>query len=51
LDHRMLGSVHQVTSGQPCAAIDLVAYDHPDAEPECIAAAYAAFDREHGEDP
>lgn len=34
-----------------CAAIDLVAYDHPDAEPECIAAAYAAFDREHGDDP
>jgi hypothetical protein len=31
-----------------CAAINLVAYDHPDAEPECIAAAYAAFDREHG---
>jgi hypothetical protein len=31
------------------AAIDLVAYDHPDAEPESIAAAYDAFDREHAE--
>jgi hypothetical protein len=31
------------------AAIDVVAYDHPDAEAECIAAAYDAFDREHGD--
>jgi hypothetical protein len=30
------------------AAIDAVAYDHPDAEAECIAAAYDAFEREHG---
>lgn len=30
------------------AAIDAVAYDHPDAEPEYIAAAYDAFQREHG---
>jgi hypothetical protein len=30
-----------------CAAIDAIAYDHPDAEPECIAAAYDAFEREH----
>ena len=35
----------------PCtlAAIDVVAYDHPDAEADCIAAAYDAFHREHGE--
>jgi hypothetical protein len=26
-------------------AIDVVAYDHPDAEAECIEAAYDAFDR------
>ena len=31
------------------AAIDMVAYDHPDAEADCIAAAYDAFYREHGE--
>jgi hypothetical protein len=31
------------------AAIDVVAYDHPDAEAECISAAYDAFDREHGD--
>jgi hypothetical protein len=31
------------------AAIDVVAYDHPDAEADCIAAAYDAFDREHGD--
>jgi hypothetical protein len=31
------------------AAIDVVAYDHPDAEAECIAAAYDAFEREHGD--
>ena len=31
------------------AAIDVVAYDHPDAEADCIAAAYDAFYREHGE--
>lgn len=30
------------------AAIDEVAYDHPDADPDCIAAAYDAFKREHG---
>ena len=32
------------------AAIDVVAYEHPDADADCIAAAYDAFDREHGED-
>ena len=32
------------------AAIDGVAYDHPDAEAEGIAAAYDTFDREHGEE-
>ena len=32
------------------AAIDVVAYDHPDAEPDSIAAAYEAFDREHRND-
>jgi hypothetical protein len=31
------------------AAIDVIAYDHPDAEADCIAVAYDAFDREHGE--
>ena len=31
------------------AAIDVVAYDHPDAEADCIAAAYDAFEREHGD--
>ncbi|HEY2197297.1 MAG TPA: hypothetical protein VGH69_06270 [Mycobacterium sp.] len=31
------------------AAIDVVAYDHPDAEADCVAAAYDAFDREHGD--
>ena len=31
------------------AAIDMVAYDHPDAEADCIAAAYDAFYREHGD--
>jgi hypothetical protein len=31
------------------AAIDVIAYDHPHAEADCIAAAYDAFDREHGE--
>ena len=30
------------------AAIDVIAYDHPDAEADCIAAAYDAFYREHG---
>jgi len=29
-------------------AIDAVAYDHPDAEADGIAAAYDAFQREHG---
>ena len=29
------------------AAIDVVAYDHPDAEADCIAVAYDAFNREH----
>src|SRR6476620_4327781 len=35
------------------AAINVVASDHPDAETDCIAAAYDAFDHEHakpGED-
>jgi hypothetical protein len=38
------------TSLEPdtCAAIDVVAYEHPHAEPECIAAAYEAFESEHG---
>ena len=31
------------------AAIDSVAYDHPDADADSIAAAYDAFDREHGD--
>ena len=31
------------------AAINVVAYEHPDAEADCIAAAYDAFDHEHGE--
>jgi hypothetical protein len=31
------------------AAIDKVAYMSPDADPDCIAAAYDAFEREHGE--
>ena len=31
------------------AAIDVVAYEHPYAEADCIAAAYDAFDHEHGE--
>jgi len=26
-----------------------VAYHHPDADADCIAAAYDAFDREHGQ--
>jgi len=46
----------RATSGQlragvadPRAAIDAVAYDHPDAKADGIAAAYNAFDREHGE--
>ena len=30
------------------AAIDVVAYEHPDADADCIAAAYDAFDNEHG---
>lgn len=30
------------------AAIDKVAYEHPDADADCIAAAYDAFEREHG---
>jgi hypothetical protein len=30
------------------AAIDIVAYEHPDAEADCIRAAYDAFEREHG---
>ena len=30
------------------AAIDFVAYEHPDAAADCIAAAYDAFEREHG---
>lgn len=30
------------------AAIDMVAADHPDAEADTIAAAYDAFDHEHG---
>lgn len=30
------------------AAIDVVAYAHPDAEADCITAAYDAFRREHG---
>jgi hypothetical protein len=30
------------------AAIDEVAYEHPDADADCIAAAYDAFEREHG---
>lgn len=30
------------------AAIEAIAYDHPDAEAECIAAADNAFAREHG---
>ena len=29
------------------AAIDAVAYDHPDADADCIAAAYDSFEREH----
>jgi hypothetical protein len=31
------------------AAIEAVAREHPDAEAECIAAAYDAFQLEHGE--
>jgi hypothetical protein len=31
------------------AAINVVTYEHPDAEADCIAAAYDAFDHEHGE--
>jgi hypothetical protein len=31
------------------AAINVVAYEHPDAEADRIAAAYDAFDHEHGE--
>jgi hypothetical protein len=31
------------------AAIDAVAYDHPDAEADCIRAAYDSFLWEHGE--
>jgi hypothetical protein len=31
------------------AAIDSVAYEHPDADADCIAAAYDAYEREHGE--
>jgi len=31
------------------AAINAVAYEHPDAEVELIAGAYDAFRREHGE--
>jgi hypothetical protein len=31
------------------AAIDAVAFDHPDAEADSIALAYDSFDREHGE--
>ena len=31
------------------AAINVVASEHPDAEADCIAAAYDAFDHEHGE--
>jgi hypothetical protein len=30
------------------AAIDAVAYDHPNAEADCIRAAYDAFHQEHG---
>ena len=30
------------------AAIDTVASDHPEADTEAIAAAYDAFDQEHG---
>ena len=30
------------------AAIDAVAYEHPDAEADCIAAAYDAYLHEHG---
>lgn len=30
------------------AAIDEVAYEHPDADADCIASAYDAFEREHG---
>jgi hypothetical protein len=30
------------------AAINVVAHEHPDAEAEVIAAAYDAFEREHG---
>jgi hypothetical protein len=26
-----------------------VAYEHPDADADCIAAAYDAFEREHGD--
>ncbi|MBX7456552.1 hypothetical protein GR927_52000 [Mycolicibacterium sp. 3033] len=33
------------------AAINAVAYDHPDAEADTIAAAYDAFDAEHGAQP
>ncbi|MBE1552254.1 hypothetical protein GGC64_006341 [Mycobacterium sp. OAS707] len=29
------------------AAVDAVAYDHPDADADCITAAYDAFHREH----
>ena len=32
------------------AAIDAVAYDHPDAEADRVAAAYDAFANEHGDD-
>ena len=31
------------------AAIREVAYEHPDADADCIAAAYDAFEREHGD--
>jgi hypothetical protein len=31
------------------AAIDLVAYEHPNAEADCIAAAYDAFEHEYGD--
>ena len=30
------------------AAIDVIAYDHPDADAETIAAAFDAYQREHG---
>jgi hypothetical protein len=41
-------SIYSGLGSDTRAAIDVIAYDHPDADADTIAAAYDAFQHEHG---